>query len=227
MLKKPMCIYNGEFKELQPSDQLSGYENVSNDAQLKRASGDINSFDEKTSPVNNDILLIEDSEDSFNKKKIKKSALGGSGSQIVYKLSNETVTSNNVYHDDNSLVASIEANAVYRYELLLMVNQAGGSTAGFKAQFSAPAGASAYSHVFRNVNNNSSFYLVNQVNTLILNNEGGVITGSGNYNVLKANGIIINSSTAGPLSVQWAQYTSSAVNTIVMAGSYLILNKVN
>ena len=227
MLKKPMCIYNGEFKELQPSDQLSGYENVSNDAQLKRASGDINSFTEKTSPVNNDLLLIEDSEDSFNKKKIKKSALGGGGTLTVCKLSSETITSNNVFHDDSSLVTLIEANAVYQYELLLMVTHSGGSTAGFKAQFSAPAGAAAYSHVLRNANSNSSFYLVNQVNTLILNNEGGVITGSGSYNVLKANGIIINGSAAGTLAVQWAQYTSSAINTIVMAGSYLLLNKVN
>ena len=227
MLKKPICVYNGEFKELQYSDQLSGYENISNDAQLKRGAGDINSFTEKSLPVNNDLLLIEDSEDSYNKKKIKKSALGGSGTKLVCKTAGETITSSSSYHNDGSLALSVEANAVYQYELLLMVTQSGGSSAGFKAQFSAPSGATAYSHVFRNVNNNSSFYLENQVNTLILNAESGVITGSGGYNVLKANGIIINGASAGTLNVQWAQYTSTAINTIVMAGSYLMLNKVN
>jgi hypothetical protein len=45
--------------------------NVTNDAQLKRAAGDINSFSEKTTPVSNDVILIEDSADSYNKKKVK------------------------------------------------------------------------------------------------------------------------------------------------------------
>lgn len=47
-----------------------GLGNVTNDAQLKRAASDFNSFTEKTAPVDNDVLLLEDSEDSFNKKKV-------------------------------------------------------------------------------------------------------------------------------------------------------------
>ena len=45
--------------------------NVTNDAQLKRAAADFNSFIEKTSPVNTDIILIEDSADFYNKKKVQ------------------------------------------------------------------------------------------------------------------------------------------------------------
>ncbi len=57
-----------------------GLGNVTNDAQLTRAAGDLNSFTEKVTPVNNDIVLIEDSADSFNKKKIKLlNLLGGGG----------------------------------------------------------------------------------------------------------------------------------------------------
>lgn len=47
-----------------------GLANVTNDAQLTRAAGDINSFAAKSSVVNADVFLIEDSADSFNKKKI-------------------------------------------------------------------------------------------------------------------------------------------------------------
>ncbi len=47
-----------------------GLGNVTNDSQLKRSAGDINSFQEKTSPDNNDIVLIEDSSDGNNKKKV-------------------------------------------------------------------------------------------------------------------------------------------------------------
>jgi hypothetical protein len=49
--------------------------NVSNDAQLKRSANDFNSFIEITGLTDNDILIIEDSADSYNKKKITKSNL--------------------------------------------------------------------------------------------------------------------------------------------------------
>lgn len=48
-----------------------GLGNVTDDAQLKRASGDFATFTEKTSPVSADLILIEDSEASGAKKKIQ------------------------------------------------------------------------------------------------------------------------------------------------------------
>ena len=47
-----------------------GLGNVTNDAQLKRAANDFNTFTTKSSPVGGDIILIEDSADSGNKKYI-------------------------------------------------------------------------------------------------------------------------------------------------------------
>jgi hypothetical protein len=52
-----------------------GLGNVTNDAQLKRADGDINSFSEQATPVANDIVIIEDSTALFAKKKVKLSNL--------------------------------------------------------------------------------------------------------------------------------------------------------
>ncbi|GAH55416.1 unnamed protein product, partial [marine sediment metagenome] len=58
--------------------------NVTDDAQLKRAAGDINTFDEKTEPVPDDLILAEDSADSNNKKKVKmKYLLGGFVNQVL------------------------------------------------------------------------------------------------------------------------------------------------
>jgi hypothetical protein len=54
--------------------------NVTNDSQLKRAAADFASFAAKTTPVSADILLIEDSADSNNKKKITIGTLPGGGS---------------------------------------------------------------------------------------------------------------------------------------------------
>ncbi len=57
-----------------------GLGNVTNDAQLKRAAGDFGSFAEKTSPAGADLVLIEDSANSFNKKKVQIANLSGGGS---------------------------------------------------------------------------------------------------------------------------------------------------
>lgn len=51
--------------------------NVTDDAQLKRESGDIDTFDEKTVIQDDDIVLIEDSALSYAKKKAKVSNLLG------------------------------------------------------------------------------------------------------------------------------------------------------
>jgi len=60
--------------------------NVTDDAQLKRSANDIFSFTEKVVPVSNDIIIIEDSVDSYLKKKVKVGNLpgGGGGSDWSY-----------------------------------------------------------------------------------------------------------------------------------------------
>src|SRR5690606_16154564 len=57
-----------------------GLGNVTNDAQLKRSNNDFSTFLEKADPVDDDIVLIEDSEDTFNKKKVRLENLLGGGS---------------------------------------------------------------------------------------------------------------------------------------------------
>ena len=62
-----------------------GLTNVTDDAQLKRAAADINSFTEKTTPVDADIVIIEDSAASYTKKKVQVGNLpsGTGGSEFV------------------------------------------------------------------------------------------------------------------------------------------------
>ena len=56
-----------------------GLENVTNDAQLKRADGDINTFTEKTVPTGTDLIIIEDSAASYAKKKVQMVNIPSSG----------------------------------------------------------------------------------------------------------------------------------------------------
>ena len=60
-----------------------GLGNVTNDAQLKRSNGDFNTFPQKSSLHPTDIVLIEDSIDSFNKKKVEVQDLS---SEVVQAL---------------------------------------------------------------------------------------------------------------------------------------------
>lgn len=53
-----------------------GLGSVTNDAQLKRAAGDLNTFTQKIAPEAADILVIEDSSASYTKKKVLASTFG-------------------------------------------------------------------------------------------------------------------------------------------------------
>ena len=53
-----------------------GLGSVTNDAQLKRAAGDLNTFTQKVAPEASDILVIEDSSASYAKKKVLASSFG-------------------------------------------------------------------------------------------------------------------------------------------------------
>jgi hypothetical protein len=69
-----------------------GLSNVTNDAQLKRSAGDFNTFTEKLIPIENDIVLIEDSVDSYNKKKVKLENMlggGGGGGSFAWELNGD------------------------------------------------------------------------------------------------------------------------------------------
>jgi hypothetical protein len=56
-------------------------------------SGEINAITEKTSPVDNDVILIEDSEDDYTKKRVKKSSLsaGGDGHITILPWSYDSI----------------------------------------------------------------------------------------------------------------------------------------
>jgi len=54
----------------------------------KAGTGEINALTEKTSPVDNDIVLIEDSEDNYAKKKVKKNNLVSKLGELVSKSTN-------------------------------------------------------------------------------------------------------------------------------------------
>jgi len=84
-----------------------GLGNVTNDAQLKRAAGDINTFTEKGTPVAADLLLVEDSADSNNKKKVQIDNLPASGSKPIVQTLKVGQAGSDV--DYNSIKDAVDA----------------------------------------------------------------------------------------------------------------------
>lgn len=67
-----------------------GLGNVTNDSQLKRSANDFNTFTEKTTLVDDDVFIIEDSEASGAKKFVKKVNLGAGGGGVSYQYQTKT-----------------------------------------------------------------------------------------------------------------------------------------
>lgn len=86
--------YRGD-KTFQPLNPTAvGLSNVTNDAQLKRAAGDLNTFTEKIAPVADDILILEDSANSFAKAKVKVGNISsGAGGKNYIKTASANGTS--------------------------------------------------------------------------------------------------------------------------------------
>lgn len=77
-----------------------GLGNVTDDAQLKRSSGDFGVFTLKLLPVSGDVALIEDSEDSSNKKYI---TLGSISHTILTNIGVKSHTAIDTHIDDSTI----------------------------------------------------------------------------------------------------------------------------
>ena len=124
-----------------------GLGDVTNDAQLKRAGNDFATFTEKTVPKSNDIVLIEDSENGYAKKKLKMQnmALTGAGTDLnaVHVNSNNEINgiTEKISPDDNDIIILEDNEDSYNKKKLRLSNLSKISTLGCmtKQEFEALA----------------------------------------------------------------------------------------
>jgi hypothetical protein len=139
---------------------------------------------------------------------------GGGGMSLIVKEADETVNNSTALQNDDELLFAVAANEVFQFEGVLVLSTA--AAADFQISFTGPAGA---------VGSFAAIYGDN-VNPDVA--TGSAVLGSG-VTLLSAAvgrsvrfwGGIHNGGTAGNLTLQWAQGTLSATDTIVRAGSYI------
>ena len=144
----------------------------------------------------------------------------------VEKSTTETITSSTTFQDDDELTLAGVANAKYHFTLLLL--HSSGSTGRMKIRFTAPTAATvAWGVVGAEITTTSStlvpdLIMPSRVIGDILGLGGGNLTGT----TALIEGVFTTSSTAGNLTLQWAQNVSNAAATQVRAGSILKMKRI-
>lgn len=118
---------------------------------------------------------------------------------------------------DPDLTVAVLANSLYVCRFSLVYKGAATNTGDLKFGFSVPSGA-AFAGGFIGVTNPLGAYLASVTASSILVSYSN---GTGNPLWCQVTATLTTSATAGNLTLTWAQNTSSATATTLMAGSSL------
>lgn len=140
---------------------------------------------------------------------------------FVKKTSDETVNNSSTLQDDNELVLAGAASTTYDLEMRLIVNT--GTTPDLKFTFTVPSGTTGSAQLFTGSNPDSAASGLQGPFSITAT---AAASGVGADQVLIVTGIVVTSSTAGNVQLQWAQNVANLSDTKVKADSYLILRKV-
>lgn len=127
--------------------------------------------------------------------------------------------STTVATDDPDLIQALAANGIY--EVLASLQFSGGA-GGSKIQFAAPQSTSIDLDAVHGQNSaaaNGNMWMNTTSPTPSVSNAGTTL-------VYRARLIVIMGATPGNFSVQWAQMTSNAASTTLMAGSNLVIRRI-
>jgi hypothetical protein len=145
---------------------------------------------------------------------------------VVRKTANESVTSSTTLQDDDHLVFAIGASEVWAIQYHILCR----SVVDIKFGLTAPSGAAgSFSGFGPDVGTSD----VADTNLAISNNTNTDLSGSyvfgantsGNYSYIQLNVLIVNSTNADDLQLQWAQNSSSGTATTVYIHSYAVAQK--
>lgn len=136
----------------------------------------------------------------------------------AYKGSSQAITNSSTLTNDGALFLSLQANATYVFVCMLAYNGGTQASSDLKFGWTYPSGTTmAYSLAGRTTGGAATTaFWENQTAVPVIGTNG---TGT-NYTALLV-GTIVTGGTPGILQFQWAQNTSNATATTVLAGSVL------
>jgi hypothetical protein len=147
--------------------------------------------------------------------------------QYVIKDSSIAMTSSTTYKDDEELVYALVANAIYEPEFILAP---GGSTTGdIKTRWSVPSGATGFRWCTglgsTATSRDNAAAIKMAVHAFSSDCVYGTVSTT-SVGAAREIGTITTGATAGNLRLQWAQNTSDATGSEILAGSYLRIRRI-
>lgn len=152
------------------------------------------------------------------------------GTRTIVKASDEGGITNNTLQNDDELLMTVVANAVYVVEVVLFVTTGASSTPDFQVAFTMPT-AATYSGIIDaltaaatlSTDDNLGFRYRESSPTTA---QSAGVVGSANGGCF-IKGVLKTGANAGTFQLQWAQNTTNATATVVKADSYLSLTRVS
>jgi hypothetical protein len=145
-------------------------------------------------------------------------ATGGNIPKIVRKTSNESVNASTTLQDDDELLFAIGASEVWAWEAEIWYDAA--DAANFKFAYTVPTSASLrWADIGSDSGDAASPGVA--VTTVSGTARTASATGVGTTRHTRHSGVVVNSTNAGNVTLQWAQNTSNVSNATVQANSII------
>jgi hypothetical protein len=158
-------------------------------------------------------------------------ATGGSGGDsIVRKSADETVNNSAVLQNDDALLFAVDASSTYWFEIYLLLESVS-NAADWQLTFTEPSGTSMFWGP--DIHNGTTMWdeTVTEASTPgVLRIESDLLlfgSRTGSVHGVRISGIAITSGTSGNITVQWAQSTATASNSVVKANSFVRYRKIS
>lgn len=141
---------------------------------------------------------------------------------IVLKTADETVNNSTTPQADDALIIPVAASKTYAFRMMLFLSCTS-AAADFKFSFTYPTSCTMkWQGMLESVAVASAPAAgLDQTGTLT---QGGAASG---FHVLHIEGVIINSTNAGSVTLNWAQNTATVADSKVLAGSYIQYQRLN
>lgn len=144
--------------------------------------------------------------------------------KLAIKGGDTSRASNTTLTNDPDLSVAVDANKSYWAEVLI---QYVSGTQNFKTAFTVPASATFLGSVtFVPIGGVSPALIVNPLDAGQLITAALHIGGVGVDSSVRFSGVLVTAGSGGNFTFQWAQDTSNVANTIVRAGSSMLLRRV-
>lgn len=147
----------------------------------------------------------------------------GAKERVFRKTIDETLVGpSTTFQNDDDLQCSVEANSKY-VVFLSIRHRVSNITSDWKFIFTAPASSTMVGTWRGNLNAGGDGY--EEVPISLLSQVSPTVDGTTDY-PLWAEGILVTSSTAGTLNLQWAQLSAVSSNNTVRQDSYMRILKI-